>query len=183
MFYSFQVMRMSPPSPPPVVKERKISQSASSKIDCIIKQLFLPMLSMPTPERTSFLLEDSDDQILRQVAQERPDALASEVEFVNYMVLLYRKFQRDCSDGAEDAAEEPAKPKKATEKSTDKSTEQSAEKSRKSGKAGRSGRSRKPENKLNAEKSSESKAGSVANADGLEPLVDPLHPGLGEPVL
>lgn len=91
---TWQVMRMSTPSSP-VVKERKISQSASSKIDSIIKQLFLPMLGMPTPERTSFLPEDSEDQILRQVAQERPVALVSESDFVDYMVVLYRKFQRD----------------------------------------------------------------------------------------
>lgn len=91
---TWQVMRMSTPSSP-VVKERKISQSASSKIDSIIKQLFLPMLGMPTPERTSFLPEDAEDQILRQVAQERPAALVSESDFVDYMVVLYRKFQRD----------------------------------------------------------------------------------------
>lgn len=77
------------------VKERKVSQSASCKIDSIIRQLFLPMLGMPTPERTSFLAEDTEDKLLRQVAQERPDALATESEFVDYMVLLYRKFQRE----------------------------------------------------------------------------------------
>ena len=88
-------MRMSSPSLTPVIKERKTSQSASSKIDSIIKQLFLPMLSMPTPERTSFLPEDSEDHLLRQVAQEKPGALASETDFVDYMVLLYRKFQKD----------------------------------------------------------------------------------------
>lgn len=88
-------MRMSSPSLSPAIKERKISQSASSKIDSIIKQLFLPMLGMPTPERTSFLPEDSEDQLLRQVAQEKPSALASEMDFVDYMVLLYRKFQKD----------------------------------------------------------------------------------------
>lgn len=87
-------MRMSTPSSP-VVKERKVSQSASSKIDSIIRQLFLPMLGMPTPERTSFLPEDAEDQILRQVAQERPAALVSESDFVDYMVVLYRKFQKD----------------------------------------------------------------------------------------
>ena len=87
-----QVMRMATPASP-VVKERKISQSASSKIDSIIRQLFLPMLGMPTPERTSFLPEDAEDQILRQVAQERPAALSSEADFVDYMVVLYRKFQ------------------------------------------------------------------------------------------
>jgi hypothetical protein len=88
-------MRMSSPSLSPAIKERKTSQSASSKIDSIIKQLFLPMLNMPTPERTSFLPEDSEDQLLRQVAQEKPEALTSETEFVDYMVLLYRKFQKD----------------------------------------------------------------------------------------
>jgi hypothetical protein len=77
------------------VKERKVSQSASCKIDSIIRQLFLPMLSMPTPERTSFLAEDAEDQLLRQVAQERPGILATETEFVDYMVILYRKFQRE----------------------------------------------------------------------------------------
>ena len=79
------------------VKERKVSQSASCKIDSIIRQLFLPMLGMPTPERTSFLAEDAEDQLLRQVAQERPDALGTESVFVDYMVLLYRKFQRELS--------------------------------------------------------------------------------------
>ena len=91
---AWQVMRMATPSSP-VVKERKISQSASSKIDSIIRQLFLPMLGMPTPERTSFLPEDAEDQILRQVAQERPAALLSESDFVDYMVVLYKKFQKD----------------------------------------------------------------------------------------
>ncbi len=75
------------------VKERKVSQSASCKIDNIIRQLFLPMLGMPTPERTSFLEEDAGDQMMRQVAQEHPGALATESDFVDYMVLLYRKFQ------------------------------------------------------------------------------------------
>lgn len=79
----------------PAIKERKVSLSASCKIDNIIRQLFLPMLSMPTPERTSFLAEDADDQLLRQVAHEKPGVLASEVAFVDYMVLLYRKFQRE----------------------------------------------------------------------------------------
>ncbi len=96
----WQVMRMATPSSP-VVKERKVSQSASSKIDSIIRQLFLPMLGMPTPERTSFLPEDAEDQILRQVAQERPAALLSESDFVDYMVVLYRKFQKDqCAVGS-----------------------------------------------------------------------------------
>ncbi len=88
-------MRMSPSAVQPTSKERKVSQSASCKIDSIIKQLFLPMLGMPTPERTSFLAEDAEDQLLRQVAQERPETLATESDFVDYMVLLYRKFQRN----------------------------------------------------------------------------------------
>ena len=92
---NWQVMRMSTPHTVPPVKERKISQSASCKIDSIVRQLFLPMLGMPTPERTSFLPEDGEDQVMRQVAQERPDALSTESEFVAYMVLLYRKFQCD----------------------------------------------------------------------------------------
>ncbi len=96
-------MRMSTPALPYnqgqslSVKERKVSQSASCKIDSIIRQLFLPMLGMPTPERTSFLAEDAEDQLLRQVAQERPAALSTESDFVDYMVLLYRKFQRELS--------------------------------------------------------------------------------------
>lgn len=83
--------------PSPAIKERKVSLSASCKIDNIIRQLFLPMLSMPTPERTSFMAEDAEDQLLRQVAQEKPSVLASETAFVDYMVILYRKFQRDSS--------------------------------------------------------------------------------------
>jgi hypothetical protein len=79
------------------VKERKVSQSASCKIDSIVRQLFLPMLGMPTPERTSFLAEDVEDQLLRQVAQEKPEVLATEVDFVDYMVVLYRKFQCESS--------------------------------------------------------------------------------------
>jgi hypothetical protein len=81
-------MRMST-----AAKERKVSQSASSKIDSIIRQLFVPMLSMPTPERTSFLPEDSEDALMRQVASERPGAMESEGQFVEYMVQLYKKFQ------------------------------------------------------------------------------------------
>ncbi len=88
-------MRMASHPPSPIsennCKERKVSQSASCKIDCIIKQLFLPMLGMPTPERTSFQAED--DTILRQVAEECSAALVSERDFVDYMVILYRKFQ------------------------------------------------------------------------------------------
>ena len=93
----------------PTAKERKVSQSASCKIDSIIRQLFLPMLGMPTPERTSFLAEDAEDQLLRQVAQERPCALATESDFVDYMVLLYKKFQVSTLSGCKDrikAAEE-----------------------------------------------------------------------------
>lgn len=74
-------------------KERKVSQSAPSKIDSIVKQLFLPMLVMPTPSHTSFQAEDSEDVLLRQVAQDRPGALDSERAFVEYMVGLYRRFQ------------------------------------------------------------------------------------------
>jgi hypothetical protein len=85
----------APLIPSTSVKERKVSQSASSKIDSIIRQLFVPMLCMPTPERTSFMAEDTEDQILRQVAQECPTALATESGFVEYMLLLYRKFQRE----------------------------------------------------------------------------------------
>jgi hypothetical protein len=88
-----------PPPPSPSVKERKVSQSASCKIDCIIKQLFLPMLGMPTPDRTCFQPDD-DTLVIRQVAEECPAALVSEVEFVQYMVVLYRKFQAQnaCED-------------------------------------------------------------------------------------
>ena len=86
-------MRMCSHPPSPCVKERKVSQSASCKIDSIIKQLFLPMLNMPTPEKTSF--QPDDDTLIRQVADECPAALASEADFVDYMVVLYRKFQKD----------------------------------------------------------------------------------------
>jgi len=74
------------------VKERKVSQSASSKIDSIIRQLFLPMLTMPTPPHTSFLPESSDALLLRQVADDHPEAVATESEFVRHMVDLYRRF-------------------------------------------------------------------------------------------
>lgn len=74
------------------VKERKVSQSASSKIDSIIRQLFLPMLGMLTPSHTSFQQEGGDAAILKQVADEHPEALGSEADFVQYMVGLYRKF-------------------------------------------------------------------------------------------
>ena len=80
-------MRMST-----VPKERKVSQSASCKIDNIVKQLFLPMLTMPTPAHTSFQPEDAEEGLMRQVAQERPAVLGSEGSFVDYMVQLYRKF-------------------------------------------------------------------------------------------
>jgi len=73
------------------VKERKVLQSASSKIDSIIHQLFIPMLGMPTPCYTSFV-QESDTSLLRQVADEHPEVLESEAEFVQYMVGLYRKF-------------------------------------------------------------------------------------------
>jgi hypothetical protein len=85
-------MRMASLPPSPSVKERKVSQSASCKIDNIIRQLFLPMLGMPTPDKTSFQSDD-DTQVIRQVAEECPAALASEADFVEYMVVLYRKFQ------------------------------------------------------------------------------------------
>jgi hypothetical protein len=85
----------TPHTTPPSVKELKVTQSASSKIDSIVRQLFLPMLCMPTPERTSFLAEDTDDQILHQVAQERPGSLDTESNFVDYIVLIYQKFQRE----------------------------------------------------------------------------------------
>jgi len=81
------------------VKERKVLQSASSKIDSIIHQLFIPMLSMPTPCYTSFVPE-SDTSFLRQVADEHPEALESEAEFVQYMVGLYRKFSLEPSSQA-----------------------------------------------------------------------------------
>ena len=81
-------MRMST-----AAKERKVSQSAPSKIDSIVKQLFLPMLVMPTPSHTSFQAEDGEDLLLRQVAQDRPGAMDSERTFVEYMVGLYRRFQ------------------------------------------------------------------------------------------
>ena len=61
-----------------VAKERKISQSAPSKIDSIVRQLFVPMLSMPTPSHTSFLMEDCEEALLRQVAQDKPDSTGSE---------------------------------------------------------------------------------------------------------
>lgn len=76
----------------PCVKERKVSQSASCKIDCIIKQLFVPMLSMPTPDRTSFLADE--DAVMRQLTEECPAALASEADFVEYMLVLYRRFHK-----------------------------------------------------------------------------------------
>lgn len=75
-----------------VPKERKVSQSASCKIDNIVKQLFLPMLTMPTPSRTSFQPEDAEEGLVRQVAREQPSAMDSEGSFVDYMVQLYRRF-------------------------------------------------------------------------------------------
>lgn len=85
-------MRSSAGSPESV-KERKVSQSASSKIDSVVRQLFLPMLGMRTPDFTSFSPEDADDALLRQVAESRPEALRSEEEFLACMLGLYRKFQ------------------------------------------------------------------------------------------
>jgi hypothetical protein len=75
------------------VKERKISQSAPSKIDSIVRQLFIPMLDMPTPPHTSFAPEDSEEALLRQVAQDKPGSMGSEADFIECMVQLYRKFQ------------------------------------------------------------------------------------------
>jgi hypothetical protein len=98
-------MRMST-----AVKERKVSQSAPSKIDSIIKQLFLPMLVMPTPRHTSFQAEGSEDLLLRQVAQDRPGALESEQAFVDYMVVLYRRFQASKEDLAREMELDEAGP-------------------------------------------------------------------------
>lgn len=97
-----QVMRMST-----VVKERKVSQSAPSKIDSIVKQLFLPMLVMPTPAHTSFQAEDGEELVLRQVAQDRPGALENEQAFVDYMVVLYRRFQSGGGSAHSGAPGEP----------------------------------------------------------------------------
>ena len=95
-------MRMTMSQAP--VKERKVSQSASSKIDSIIRQLFLPMLSMPLPESTCFtsLEEDAEpeDIIMQQVTKKNPSAMSSEGEFVAYMVKLYQSFQQSDTDGA-----------------------------------------------------------------------------------
>jgi len=90
IFLFLQVMRTMTSLQTPV-KERKVLQSASSKIDSIIHQLFIPMLGMPTPCYTSFV-QESDTSLLRQVADEHPEVLESEAEFVQYMVGLYRKF-------------------------------------------------------------------------------------------
>jgi hypothetical protein len=84
-------------------KERKVSPSASSKIDGIIKHLFLPMLNMPTPDRTCF--QADDDDVLRQVAEECPAALESEAAFVEHMVALYRRFQSN--ELAKDVPDQP----------------------------------------------------------------------------
>ena len=86
-------MRMASQPTSPCVKERKVSQSASCKIDCIIKQLFVPMLSMPTPDKTSFLADE--DAVMRQLTEECPAALASEADFVEYMLVLYRRFHKE----------------------------------------------------------------------------------------
>ena len=81
-------------------KERKISQSAPAKIDSIVRQLFIPMLSMPTPPHTSFVPEDCEEALLRQVAQDKPDSMGSEAAFIECMVQLYRKFQsgQECGE-------------------------------------------------------------------------------------
>ena len=91
-------MRMS--IPPNSVKERKISQSASCKIDSIIRQLFIPMLSMPLPESTWFSSLDAPEDpasieslFMQQIAKENPSAVSSEKDFVEYMVQLYQRFQ------------------------------------------------------------------------------------------
>ena len=84
------------------VKERKISQSAPSKIDSIVRQLFVPMLGMPTPAYTSFAPEDFEETLVRQVAQDKPVAMESEAAFIDCMVQLYRKFQ-----SGQDVASEP----------------------------------------------------------------------------
>ena len=78
------------------LKERKVSQSASCKIDCIVRQLFLPMLSMPLPESTSFLEEEEsvESLLMQQIAKENPSAVGSEKDFVEYMVQLYQRFQQ-----------------------------------------------------------------------------------------
>lgn len=88
------------------VKERKISQSAPSKIDSIVRQLFVPMLGMPTPAFTSFAPEDFEDGLMRQVAQDKPGAMGSEAAFIECMVKLYRKFQsvQDTSSSVEAVA-------------------------------------------------------------------------------
>ncbi len=65
------------------------------------------MLNMPTPERTSFLAEDSEDQLLHQVARDHPCVLATESEFVDYMVLLYKKFQVNLGQGSKDLKDPP----------------------------------------------------------------------------
>lgn len=97
LFMPPQVMRTMSGTPCPV-KERKVSQSASSKIDSIVRQLFLPMLTMPTPSHTSFLHEGADAQILRQVAEEHPEVVKTEADFVSHMVALYRRFALDLEE-------------------------------------------------------------------------------------
>jgi hypothetical protein len=86
------------------VKERKVSQSAPSKIDSIVRQLFLPMLSIPTPEYTSFLLEDSDDLLVYRIARDKPDVVGSEAAFIEYMLGLYQKFQAQVGGAATGAS-------------------------------------------------------------------------------
>ena len=78
-----------------VVKERKVSPSASCKIENIIKQLFLPMLKMPTPGFTSFQAEDHEDLVIKAISNDKPEAMRTEESFVDYMVTLYRKFNQE----------------------------------------------------------------------------------------
>lgn len=73
-------------------RERKTSQSASSKIDNIIKQLFIPMLTMSVPQFTSFQPDELEVGLIHQVAQSKPSAMDTESSFVDYMVHLYKKF-------------------------------------------------------------------------------------------
>ncbi len=84
---------------PLAVKEQKVTQSASSKIDNIVRQLYLPMLCMPTPERTSFLTEDAvvDNPILDRISHENPEALATESNFMDYVALLYNRTHNETS--------------------------------------------------------------------------------------
>ena len=78
-----------------VVKERKVSPSASCKIENIIKQLFLPMLNMPTPSFTSFQAEDHEDLVIKAISNYKPEVMRTEDCFIDYMVTLYRKFNQE----------------------------------------------------------------------------------------